>query len=147
MNERYICYCGLYCENCAVKAKIQPAAGVLYNEMRAAGFEEVINFIPGGSGFWPFLKNIAENGTCISCRDGGGDPGCAIRLCAKEKGVEACALCESYPCGRFDGFLMRHPLLRQDNALLREQGLEAWSKLQDERRANGFVYQDIIKDQ
>ena len=142
MENRYICYCGLYCENCAVMAKIDPAAEILYNEMKKAGFEDVIHFIPGGDGFWPFLKNMAENGSCASCRSGGGDPGCAIRLCAMEKGVEMCAFCESYPCETMEGFLRTRPAIRADNALLLEKGLEAWSELQDGRRASGYVFQD-----
>ena len=60
MDRKYICYCGLYCENCAVKSKILPAGAKLYEEMKKAGFEEIISFIPGGKEFWPFLKNIAE---------------------------------------------------------------------------------------
>ena len=36
MNKKYICYYGLYC---AVKAKVEPAAKVLYKEMKKAGFE------------------------------------------------------------------------------------------------------------
>jgi len=140
MDKEYICYCGLYCENCAVKAKINPAAKVLHDEMKSAGFEEIIHYIPGGDGFWPFLKDIAENGTCTSCRDGSGNPGCAVRICAKDKGVEMCALCDSYPCERFDEFFKGYPILEHDNALLREKGMEAWSTLQDERCAGGFVY-------
>jgi hypothetical protein len=113
--------------------------------MRKAGFEATINFIPGGDGFWPFLKNMATDGLCISCKDGGGDPGCVIRLCAKEKGVDMCALCKEYPCGHFDASSQKYPALNsmlQDNALLREQGMDAWIKLQDERRANGYTYTD-----
>lgn len=142
MDKKYTCYCGLYCENCSVRAKINPAAKVLYDEMKAADFDEVVHMIPGGEGFWPFLKAIAENGTCDSCREGSGNPGCAIRICAKDKGVEMCALCERYPCEHLAELFKGHPLLKNDNALLRENGMEAWSKLQDERRINGFVYQD-----
>ena len=145
MDERYICYCGLYCENCSVKAKIEPAARVLYNEMKTAGFEEVIHLIPGGDGFWPFLKHMAEIGTCTSCREGGSDPGCAIRICASDKGVEMCALCDCYPCDLISGFQKKHPALEKDNILMRDKGMEAWGKLQDERRARGFVYQDEMK--
>jgi len=141
MDKNYACYCGLYCENCSVKAKIQPAAKILYGEMKAAGFEEIIHFMPGGDGFWPFLKDMAENGTCSSCREGSGNPGCAVRICVREKGVEMCALCESYPCERFDAFFAGYPILEQDNALLRDKGWEAWGNLQDERHAVGFVYQ------
>jgi len=140
VNEAYICYCGLYCGNCAVMAKIAPASKVLYNEMQKAGFEEIIHLIPGGDAFWPFLKGMAEDGVCISCKDGSGNPDCAIRVCAKEKGIEICALCKKYPCEKFNTFFQIYPGLKQDNTLLREQGMDAWAKLQDERRLSGFTY-------
>ena len=142
MDKKYSCYCGLYCGNCAVKVKIGPAAKVLHTEMKKAGFEEIIHFIPGGDGFWPFLKNMTEDGLCTSCREGGGNPRCAVRLCAKEKGVEMCALCDSYPCEKIAAFSENYPLLKNDNALLREKGMDAWAKLQDERMARGFTYAD-----
>ena len=53
-----------------------------------------------------------------------------------------CALCDSYPCDKFTEFFEGYPLLKHDNALLREEGMDAWSKLQDERRAKGFTYSD-----
>ena len=140
MNAKYTCYCGLYCENCAVMAKITPTAKALYNEMKNAGFEEIIQLIPGGDGFWPFLRGMAENGICVSCKDGSGNPGCAVRVCAKEKGIDMCALCEKYPCEKFDAFFTGYPVLEQDNMLLPDQGMGAWAKLQDERRINGFTY-------
>ena len=143
MDKKYICYCGLYCESCAVMAKVRPASRVLYDEMKKAGFEEVINLIPGGEGFWPFLKGMAENGMCISCKDGGGNPECAIRKCAKEKKAEMCALCESYPCEVITNFFDKYPLLKQDNDLIRKEGIEAWGKIQDERLTKGFTFADL----
>jgi hypothetical protein len=143
MDKKYACYCGLYCENCAVKVKVEPAAKVLYDQMKAAGFEDVISFIPGGEGFWSFLKGMSNEGMCVSCKDGGGNPGCAVRICAKEKGVEMCAFCEDYPCGKFADFLnvtVGYPVLEHDNALLRDKGWDAWAELQDERRAKGYTY-------
>ena len=146
MDKKYVCYCGLYCENCAVKVKVEPAAKCLYDEMKSAGFEEVISFIPGGEGFWSFLKGMTDDGICISCRDGGGDPGCVIRVCAKEKGVEICTLCDDYPCDKVAVFLERHPALDSDNALLRNKGWATWSVLQDERMYEGYTYQDERQD-
>jgi hypothetical protein len=140
MNTKYICYCGLYCGNCAVKVKVEPASKVLYEEMKKAGFEDVIHSIPDGDKFWPFLKGMAIGGVCVSCKEGSGDPNCAIRRCAKEKGVEMCALCASYPCELFEKYFGEYPLLLNDNALLREKGMGEWSKLQDERQARGFAY-------
>jgi hypothetical protein len=143
MDKKFACYCGLCCENCAVKVKVEPASKVLYDEMRAAGFEEVISFIPGGEGFWPFLKCMADNGVCVSCRDGnGGNPACAIRICAKEKSVEMCAFCKDYPCDKFATFLKdtKYPMVEHDNALLRDKGWDAWSEIQKERRGKGYTY-------
>ena len=34
MNKEYTCFCGLYCLNCAVKAKVAPASKVLFEEMK-----------------------------------------------------------------------------------------------------------------
>ena len=142
MKEDYICYCGLYCRNCAVKAKVEPAAKTLYEEMKKAGFEDVIRLIPDGEGFWRFLKSVSEEGACISCRDGSGNPGCAVRICATEKKVAVCALCESYPCEKFDEFFKGYPMLKTDNALLREKGLDEWLEMQNKRSINGFAYTD-----
>ena len=135
-----MCYCGLYCENCAVKVKIEPASKVLYEEMQKAGFDEIVQFIPDGDKFWSFLKGMVDPGVCISCKDGSGNPGCKVRVCAKEKGVEMCALCELYPCEKFEAFFAGYSVLKQDNSLLREKGPDAWAKLQDERKKQGFTY-------
>ena len=140
MNKKYSSYCGLYCENCAVKVKIEPAAKVLYEEMKKADFDDVVGFIPGGGGFWSFLKGMAEDGVCISCRDGSGNPGCAVRVCAKEKGVEMCAFCDAYPCDKFAAFFKGYPMLISDNDLLRDKGWGAWAELQDERQSQGYTY-------
>ena len=142
MDKKYTCYCGLYCENCACKVKVEPAAKVLYAEMQKAGFEEVIHFIPGGDDFWTFLKGMAEEGVCVSCREGSGNPGCAVRVCAQEKGVDMCALCEDYPCEKFPAFFEGYPVLEQDNALLRDKGWEAWTELQDGHRMKGYTYSE-----
>ena len=145
MNPKYIGYCGLYCENCAVKVKITPGARNLCEEMKDAGFEDVIQLIPGGDSFWTFLKGMVDPGICSSCKEGGGNPGCAVRICAKEKGVEICALCELYPCEKFSPFFEGYSVLKQDNALLKEKGIEAWAELQDGRRKMGFCYGDLNK--
>ena len=143
MNKELICYCGLYCENCAVKVKVEPASKVLYEEMKKAGFEEIMKMIPDGDTFWSFLKGMAVQGVCISCKAGSGNPGCVVRMCAKEKNIDMCALCESYPCEKFTRYFEGYPILKHDNAILRAEGLDAWSKLQDERHARGFTYGDL----
>lgn len=142
MDKKYICYCGLYCENCATKARVVPASRTLYQELINAGFKDVLPFMPDGEAFWNFLKGMALEGTCESCRGGSGNPGCQVRICAKEKGIEICALCDSYPCERFRELFTGYPMLKEDNRLLREEGQEAWTKLQNERKAMGYVYSE-----
>ena len=142
MKNEYICHCGLYCENCAVKSKVEPAAAMLYVEMQKAGFEDIINFIPDGEAFWRFLKSVATEGACVSCKAGSGNPGCKVRTCATEKGIELCALCPDYPCDKFPAFFEGYPILKSDNEFLRSNGLEAWGKMQDERLASNFAYTD-----
>jgi hypothetical protein len=68
MDRKYACYCGLYCENCAVKVKVEPASKVLYQEMNKLGFEEIMPYFPNGDKFWSFLKGMSVEGVCISCR-------------------------------------------------------------------------------
>lgn len=143
MKEKYTCHCGLYCENCATKARVEPAAKILYDEMKRAGFEDVVGMLPNGKEFWAFLRYMGENGTCGSCRDGGGIPGCAIRHCARERGIVMCADCGDYPCPNFAEMFAGYPVLGEDNDLLRREGMAAWARLQDERRTTGFAYSDM----
>jgi len=142
MDENLICYCGLYCGNCAVKARVYPAAVKLRDEMETAGFKDVINAIPGGGDFWKFLNGMTDSGICVSCHAGGGNPGCAVRKCAQEKNVKMCALCGSYPCNLFNEYFKGFLLLFRDNELIRGKGMNAWSKMQDERGKKGFTYSD-----
>ena len=44
---------------------------------------------------------MVVDGVCVSCKAGSGNPGCKVRVCAKEKGIEVCALCENHPCELF----------------------------------------------
>jgi len=142
MDENLICYCGLYCGNCAVKARVHPAAVKLRDEMEKAGFGDVINAIPGGGDFWKFLSGMVSEGICVSCQKGSGNPGCAVRKCAQEKGMKMCALCESYPCDLFQKYFKGFAGVFRDNDVIREKGMKAWSKMQDDRRKKGYTYAD-----
>ena len=51
-----------------------------------------------------------------------------------------CAFCGDYPCEIFGRYFVGYPILKQDNELLRTQGIDAWLKLQSERQSNGFTY-------
>lgn len=148
MDRKYTCYCGLYCGNCAVKVRVEPAAKVLFKEMKKLGFEDIMPFFPDGEKFWSFLKNMSTEGVCISCKAGSGNPTCKVRQCAKEKNVEMCAFCKSYPCEHFSEFFKGYSTLKTDNSILRNKGWESWGELQDERLAKGidFFYAEKSKN-
>jgi hypothetical protein len=142
MEKKDACYCGLYCGNCPVKVKVELASKALYQEMENLGFEGIISFFPDGKKFWSFLKGMTTDGLCTSCKAGSGNPACKVRLCAQEKNIEMCALCESYPCDYFAEFFQAYPTLKEDNSFLQEQGWESWAKYQDKRQlqGTGFAY-------
>jgi hypothetical protein len=85
---------------------------------------------------------MVVDGVCVSCKAGSGNPGCKVRICAKEKGIEVCALCENYPCELFTRYFEGYPVLKHDNSVLREKGMDERSKLQDERQTRGFTYSE-----
>jgi hypothetical protein len=51
--------------------------------------------------FWRVLESLCEGDSlCPGCHASDGPPLCEIRQCARERGIEVCAFCESYPCER-----------------------------------------------
>ncbi len=140
MDKKYACYCGLYCGNCGVKVKVEPAAKVLHAEMHKLGFDQIMSFFPDGEKFWSFLHGMTVGGICISCKAGSGNPACRVRICAKGKNVEMCAFCENYPCEYLAELFDGYPMLENDNSVLRVKGWESWGKLQDDRCAQGVDF-------
>ena len=65
-----------------------------------------------------------------------------MRICARDKGVEACPLCSEYPCENFNWLASStsYPMLGKDNQYLQENGLNKWFTMQKERRSQGFTY-------
>ena len=78
-----------------------------------------------------------------SCRTGGGPDTCKIRICAKKKEVPICPLCEEYPCALIEKYTKIYPTTIGDGKRLKEIGLEAWVKEQEERAKHGFIYAHI----
>lgn len=91
---------------------------------------------------WRFLTTLNEAEGCPGCRGNGGSPSCGMRACAREKGVEACPLCAAYPCEKLDWLesTKSHPRLKEDNRVMREEGLAAWNAMQQARRERGYTY-------
>ena len=142
MDDKYVAYCGLYCGHCYSRTHIAPTAKKLKEQMQAQGFESFGPYMPDYTEFWRFINTLIDAEGCLGCRQEGGSPACAIRICAREKQVEACPLCNEYPCDKFHWLetSSAYPMLESDNQLMRAQGLEAWKTMQKARRDNGFTY-------
>ena len=65
-------------------------------------------FVPGGEAIdWATVDRALDWMTtyarCAGCRNGGGPPDCAIRICARERDYELCSSCSDLEgCTKFD---------------------------------------------
>ncbi len=140
--KAYVCYCGLYCKRCPLIAVMPGEARALFSTMDKMGWsmwgEAVYEEFPV---FWNILRKLAETDeTCSLCVGGCGNPECGIRICAQQRGVAVCALCDEYPCKLIDDFALQYTDIYKTNERIREIGLEAWLVEQEELVAQGRFY-------
>ncbi|MBN2368967.1 MAG: DUF3795 domain-containing protein [Vicinamibacteria bacterium] len=115
VNGALLGYCGLYCGGCS-----------LYQETKAGAK-------PTADG-----KSAAPCEGCASAVVASWCADCAIKACAREKGVRYCLLCDEYPCAKLTEFTNdpRYPYhkeVHRDMARLKEIGEEAWMREQSAR--------------
>jgi len=137
-------YCGIYCGLCDHRTKIPERASALRAAMEQAEYDEWGPSLAGFDEFWSFLQKLTRVEDTRCCRSGTcGDGFCAIKKCARDKGVSLCVECADYPCQWVHRLGRGEPTLLHDGQRIREKGLEAWMEEQEERRAAGFCYGDI----
>ena len=146
IDNKYYAYCGICCINCYQTIYVGPAAKALCSNMKKIGYEKFGHSIPDFDTFWNFLNHIVDEDGCKCCKSDGGNPYCKIRICAKEKKVEACAFCEDYPCKEFNNVFKLYPILEEDNIYLKENGFNLWSEMQKKRRMDGYTYTKSLPD-
>lgn len=140
-------YCGLYCGACDIYQKrIGKSGNELKKVLDSYNFGEMTAQIPGFEDYETFYK-ILNNlisffGDCPSCRKGGGDPACKVRICAKEKGYQTCAECPSMPCDKIKDMGLL-PYVEGNLKEINKIGYEAWCQKQQERVNQGFRYSNI----
>ncbi|MCD4829072.1 MAG: DUF3795 domain-containing protein [Candidatus Cloacimonetes bacterium] len=128
MEKESIAYCGLNCALCQRKsADIKDKAHALMAALNGVNFSEVAKVIPFmNSKYKNFLKIVKFlSGECPGCRQGGGNPFCGIRKCAKKKEYFTCAECEQL-CKRFKMLFRVHIDNEvQDNiARIKQEGID-----------------------
>lgn len=114
-----IAYCGLYCNECfSYTGKIADLARDLRKELRQERFDktaESLSSIPffkvfkGYPGCYEVLGAMVKLRCRKGCRNGGGDPFCAIRRCCIKKGFEGCWECDEFEdCKKMDFLKVNH---------------------------------------
>jgi len=145
-------YCGLYCGACDIYQKrISQSGNELKYVLDVYDFGSFAGQIPGLEEYEKFYKVlntlIAFFGQCPACLKGGGNPQCAIRICAREKGYQTCAECASFPCDKVKVITDGYPDARENLMEIKETGLEKWCKKQQELVDKGLRYSTILAKQ
>jgi hypothetical protein len=140
----FVTYCGLYCKACSARGRIPQQAQTLKQSLEKEGFTAWGPLVfQNFEAFWTLLSDLGDHDkACPGCRAGGGYPACEIRVCARERAVDICALCEDFPCDRIQQFTRRYPTLLVDGQRLKEIGIDAWIAEQEDRVKCGFIYSD-----
>ena len=131
-----IAYCGLYCDECfSFKGKIADLSRDLRKELRQCKFSDIAKGIP-----FKEFKNYKECYECLgamvrlrcksACRNGGGNPFCAIRKCCQKKGFEGCWECDEMEnCKKLDVLSEAHKDAHRKNLrIIKKKGIDEFIK-------------------
>lgn len=113
--KNQIGYCGIWCGSCGGgNGSIQELAGRFEEIVKGQNLEK---YIPKEFDFKEFLKGLASTQKmplCTGCRKGGGLLTCKIRMCALDKGMTDCSLCEQFTeCKNFEQLEKTHPKIKE----------------------------------
>ena len=109
-------FCGIWCGSC-------PAGSGAIIELTRI-YEETVTKVklekwaPKNLDFKEFMKGlraIQMMETCSGCHKGGGNPTCAVRICAQKRDSLNCGQCsELLTCSNFKDLEKSHPGIRED---------------------------------
>jgi len=140
-------YCGLYCGACGIKnGQIRDTARALQDMLAAYDYADwapqVAEFVPATKHYPEFEGVLAWLATqdCPGCMGGGGDPACAIRICAREKGGAGCWECTETTCDKLREIDGGYRATSENRQRIRETGLAAWLAEQAAQVEAGFSY-------
>ena len=111
MEKQDFGYCGLSCTTCKDRfAGIRKQLDDLDAAFDEINMKEVAKAIPFMNSKYKGYQKLAKffKTECPGCRNGGGNPFCSIRKCAKKKGYSTCVECETDICKKFKTILKVH---------------------------------------
>lgn len=133
-----IAYCGLYCAECPNHTGIiANLARDLRKELRYYRFDKTAETLSNFS----FFKDFGKYDDCYTvlgamvkmrcgrvCRNGGANPGCKIRICAKKKGYNGCWECSEFEnCNKLDFLNTNHGVAHKKNLqIIKKKGIDAF---------------------
>ena len=143
-------YCGLYCNACGIRQhKITIAVNNLRRIIAAYGFDKIT---PELANWEPSFKHYKEFdqvmdglvklfGDCPGCLQGGGDPNCKVRSCAKQKGYRTCAECaEAERCEKLTPMRKGYKGFTQALRNIRQKGVNKHAEEMQKKVIGGYSY-------
>ncbi|MFX1299747.1 MAG: DUF3795 domain-containing protein [Promethearchaeota archaeon] len=109
-------FCGIWCGSC-------PAGNSEIVELTRI-YEEIVKknklekWAPKDFDFNEFTKglsSIQKMTICSGCHKGGGNPTCAVRICAQKRNILNCSQCDELSvCKNFKELEKSHPRIKED---------------------------------
>ena len=143
-------YCGLYCNACGIRQeKIKTAVNNLRGIIAAYGFDKIM---PELAKWEPSFKHYNEFdqvmdglvkmfGGCPGCFQGGGDPNCKARSCAKQRGFRTCAECdEAETCENLAPYRKGYKGLLPGLQSIRQNGIGRYAEETQKEVDEGHYY-------
>lgn len=141
-------YCGLYCGACGIyQGRVKQAVENLRLVIGAYGFDKIMPEVAKWEPAFQYYKEFEKVndaliklfGECPRCVSGGGDPGCAIRKCCKEKAYTTCVDCaDMEKCDKLKQRDWTSKALRK----IKASGVENWAEEIQRKVDAGFCYLD-----
>ena len=137
-NKNLIAYCGLYCGDCfGHKGKVADLARDLRKELRQSRFDKTAESLSRMSFFkvykdypkcYEVLGALVRMRCKNACRNGGGNPFCAVRKCCQKKKIKGCWECGEFEtCKKMDELKINHGNAHIKNLrTLRKKGIPAF---------------------
>ena len=143
-------YCGLYCNACGIRqGKIKTAVNNLRGIIAAYGFDkmmpELVKYEPSFKHYNEFeqvMDGLVKTfDGCPGCFQGGGDPSCIARSCAKEGCFRTCADCdEAGTCEKLAPFRIGFEGLLPGLESIRQKGIGRYAEEMQKEVDEGFSY-------
>lgn len=141
-------FCGLYCGDCIpANQSLFDTAAALKQQLESCQFEKYAEHKSATNRTFNAYRIFREVLDAIltlrcpkTCFQSGGNPDCAIRVCARQRGLEGCWLCQDFETcealkimGTCHGDTVKHNL-----RMIRQHGVENWSHT----RGKHYVWQN-----